>query len=255
MAETRRPFQVRFSDPLSQVTRTERKVLLGVSIAALVLVQAGIVPTRIAALGIEFSTSDQRAIVRVAAFVIAYFLISFFIYAMNDYIAWNTELRGAMGEWMKSKFMEDEAAHRVKARADSPVTFSGGHDEEREVRAREYVEDQMRRLAASPLNTRVVQVSASTIRTVWDFLFPVMFGFYATVVTFQAASRPVPGSAEPPAAAAPALDPRTAPADSLAPAPAPASPAQLQPAPSPAEVNTPAQTPSPGPDPAQKPSR
>jgi hypothetical protein len=76
------------------------------STAALVLVQAGIVPTKIAALGIEFSTSDQRVILRVAAFVIAYFLISFFIYAMNDFIAWNTELRGAMSEWLKGRFIE-----------------------------------------------------------------------------------------------------------------------------------------------------
>jgi hypothetical protein len=48
----------------------------------------------------------------------------------------------------------------------------------------------MQSSAVSPLNTRVVQVSASTVRVAWDFLLPLLFGFYATFVKFQAADKP-----------------------------------------------------------------
>lgn len=60
---------VPLSDPLSEVTRKERKFLLGVSMIGLFVSYSGIVPTKIAALGIELSTTDQKSFLILLALV------------------------------------------------------------------------------------------------------------------------------------------------------------------------------------------
>ena len=76
------------SDPLSKVTRTERRVLLGVSAIGIAIVKTGLVPSKIAALGIEFEQADKRALLRIIGFVVLYFLVAFALYAASDYFAW-----------------------------------------------------------------------------------------------------------------------------------------------------------------------
>lgn len=115
-----RPFRVRLSDPLTEVTRKERRSLLGVATAALVLVHAGVVPTRISALGIEFTTSNQQALLRVAAFVIGYFLVTFVIYGVNDYLAWHHELQTAIRE---QELEEREEGLTTRSRSDARPRF------------------------------------------------------------------------------------------------------------------------------------
>ena len=60
MADTKRPSEIRLQDPLSDVTRAERKTLLGLSAVGLVIARSGLVPSRISALGIEFDRADQE---------------------------------------------------------------------------------------------------------------------------------------------------------------------------------------------------
>jgi len=47
--------QIRVQDPLSAVSRSEQKILLGVSVLSITIVKTGLIPTKISALGIEFS--------------------------------------------------------------------------------------------------------------------------------------------------------------------------------------------------------
>src|SRR6266404_2153310 len=89
---------VRLRDPLSSVTRNERKILLATSAIGLVVRHAGLVPTKIAALGIEFSQIDQRVLLRAIAAIILYFLCAFVLYAMSDLVAWRFEFHGARRE-------------------------------------------------------------------------------------------------------------------------------------------------------------
>jgi hypothetical protein len=72
-------------DPLSSVTRRERKVLLAVSGAGLTIALTGAVPTEIATLGIRFEPGDQRVLLWVFGVVVAYFLFTFLSYAMSDF--------------------------------------------------------------------------------------------------------------------------------------------------------------------------
>lgn len=79
---------VRLRDPLSDVTRRERRALLGSSTLGIVIVKTGLVPSKITALGIEFTQADQRSLLLSIAAIISYFLIAFVVYAASDFLAW-----------------------------------------------------------------------------------------------------------------------------------------------------------------------
>ena len=76
------------SDPLSEVTRKERRALLGVSILGLALVLIPLVPTKISAFGIEFQYIERRNFALLYALVIIYYLIAFVVYGFADLVAW-----------------------------------------------------------------------------------------------------------------------------------------------------------------------
>ena len=80
--------QTRLRDPLSEVTRKERRNLLAVSVIGIVIDKIGLVPTKITALGIEFSQSDKSGLLAVLAVIIFYFLLAFLIYCISDLAAW-----------------------------------------------------------------------------------------------------------------------------------------------------------------------
>jgi hypothetical protein len=86
-------------DPLSEVTRKERRVLLGFSIICYALVKAELVPTRISAFGIDFSEANQRALLHVLALVVGYLLIAFAVYAASDFVAWRIAFYAAYREF------------------------------------------------------------------------------------------------------------------------------------------------------------
>lgn len=54
------PAEILVADPLESVTRRERKTLLGLCAIGIAIVHMELVPTKISALGIEFSKTDQQ---------------------------------------------------------------------------------------------------------------------------------------------------------------------------------------------------
>jgi hypothetical protein len=84
------PLDVLVQDPLGDVTRKERRLLLGVSVLGVALVKTGLVPSKITALGIEFGKTDQRALMTIFGLVTLYFLVAFVIYGASDFIAWRS---------------------------------------------------------------------------------------------------------------------------------------------------------------------
>jgi|SRR5882724_1705705 len=83
------PDDPRFRDPLSEVTRKERKFLLGVSIGTMVLTSMHEKITRIPSIETaELSVGSQRAILIALASVVAYALVAFVIYAWTDFVSW-----------------------------------------------------------------------------------------------------------------------------------------------------------------------
>ena len=94
-SQEERPSTLR--DPLSDVTRKERRSLLGASLVAAVVAKTGLVPTKIESLGIDFSTSDQALLLKSGAVVVAYFLTAFTVYGAIDLVAWRVAILKARG--------------------------------------------------------------------------------------------------------------------------------------------------------------
>jgi hypothetical protein len=90
MSEPPKPLDIRFMDPLSEVTRKERKALLAVSTVAIVIATTGLIPTKISALGIEFGNADQAILLFVFQWIVGFFICAFLTYAIFDFVAWRS---------------------------------------------------------------------------------------------------------------------------------------------------------------------
>jgi len=80
--------EIRVQDPLSLVTRRERRNLLLVSTIGLIMHYTGLVPSKFNALGIEFTTAEKQWFFIIVALITLYFTITFISYAASDFVAW-----------------------------------------------------------------------------------------------------------------------------------------------------------------------
>ncbi len=112
------------ADPLSDGARKERRNLVIASVLGLLVSRVGLVPTRVAILGIEFSSPSQRAFVFVVGAVIAYFLVAFVIYGLSDFFAWRKryqdyieQIEVSARNWTQEDQQEYEELHADIPRA------------------------------------------------------------------------------------------------------------------------------------------
>jgi len=84
------------ADPLSELTRRERRVLLAVSALAILVADAGLLPSQISALGIEFDSYDQRFLYLSLVGFVFYFFATFGIYAYSDFLSWTMKVKTAI---------------------------------------------------------------------------------------------------------------------------------------------------------------
>jgi hypothetical protein len=131
-----------YADPLSAVTRAERKSLLLVSTIGLVIERTGLVPTKITTVGVEFSQADQRHLMQLFGAVIAYYLAAFTIYSWTDYNEW-------AARWKHSGMTFRDVVRR-----------HGPYPEERDLSV----------------------PAAQWLRSIVEFIFPIVFGGYVAWV-------------------------------------------------------------------------
>jgi hypothetical protein len=81
-----------FKDPLSQETRRTRKLLLATSFIGILIFYTGFLPEKIENLGIQFSKVEQHVVSKIMGYVIIYFLFSFVVYALSDFLSLQTRL-------------------------------------------------------------------------------------------------------------------------------------------------------------------
>lgn len=155
------PLQVSLRDPLSQVTRGERRMLLGVSVLSIFIARTGLIPTKISALGVELGASDQRAFLLVMSGIVAYFVIGFVLYGLTDFLAWRISYNEG------AKVMYREMFGRVQRRS----------EEERDA---DYVHDW------APRWPNHLALPASLGRATFEFLLPVAVGAYAVYALLSA---------------------------------------------------------------------
>jgi hypothetical protein len=142
-------------DPLSDVTRKERRTLLGISALGTIMVKANILPQKISALGIDFGEINKTVLLRSIALLTTYFLITFFVYAVSDFLAWRVAIQTSLLDSLTSSKEKGESTP-------NNIYFS-----------------RLARLGriAKPI---------SALRATLEFIFPICFAIYAIIVLFNA---------------------------------------------------------------------
>jgi hypothetical protein len=149
-------------DPLSEVARKERRALLGISALGTIRVKANILPQKISALGIDFGEINKTVLLRSIALVATYFLETFFIYAISDFLAWRIAIQNSLLEsFSKSKENQKEFPDSGYAPSDN-IYFA-----------------RLERLG-------VIAKPVSSLRATLEFIFPIGFALYAIFVLFTA---------------------------------------------------------------------
>jgi hypothetical protein len=152
------PVLISLKDPLSQVTRAERRMLLGSSALSVFMIKTGLIPTRISALGVDFAQSDQRAILVVLALVVTYFLGAFIVYGLTDYLSW----RVTYDESRQSTYLQfyEQIRTSRKERDEMEETFGSNW---------------------IPRWPKYVVRPASLLRGIFEFFLPIAVGAYAII--------------------------------------------------------------------------
>ncbi len=143
---------VKLTNPLSEITRKERKFLLLFNVIGLLIIYAGIIPTKINALGITFESNDKKAIIRVFSFIIIYFLTAFVIYAWSDFISWRLALLRDLQD-------DFEKNYEKSVDIDSEILFNQYKNK-----------------------WRILSSPTSKIRALFEFIFPIVISIF-TVIT------------------------------------------------------------------------
>ena len=157
------------NDPLSEVTRKERKVLLGLSMVSLFFSQAGILPSKISALGIELKTTDQNTILYLMSAGLVYFIVAFSLYAMSDFMVWKKAINRDYLSQFRKMVINDYSQG-----PDNPIDCDVESEE-----ARLYKKNKIWATLTKPV---------SKARAFFEFLLPLIVGLYAVVMMLLKAS-------------------------------------------------------------------
>jgi len=87
MSETNH-FSERLREPLNETTRKSRRNLMAASVVGVIITDVGLVPTKISAFGVEFTSSNQQALITLLVAAVGYFAISFLVYIFSELEAW-----------------------------------------------------------------------------------------------------------------------------------------------------------------------
>lgn len=145
-------------DPLSDVSRRERRNLIITSALSALIAHTGLIPTQISALGIGFSPPAQVSFLIFLIVGIAYFLLAFATYGLTDFLIWRHKYQdylirvdSAIQNWtMEDQMAEDELSDSIPSNRWAFV-------------------------ASKP---------AAFFRIFFDFFLPIIIGVYAVSVLF-----------------------------------------------------------------------
>jgi hypothetical protein len=148
------PSPVEFlGDPLSEISRAERRNLLIASSVGVLVAKAGLVPTRYSTFGLDFQEPEQRVLISVVLATVIYFFFAFVLYGVPDLFVWRKRYQ----EYL-------EGVERLMS------TWSSQDQQQRE-----------------ELDQRVPSICwlyrlskpAALIRISFEYIVPLIFSFYA----------------------------------------------------------------------------
>jgi hypothetical protein len=159
-------------DPLRDITRKERRNLIGVASIGLLVAKAGIIPSKITALGLDFDQADKTTLQFALGLGVAYFLCAFVVYGFADFLAWRFRLLEVIA-----------ATAKADAQSDLEPKKSGPEFTEKIVRER------LERifLFQAPFMKKLMPFMAKAVtfgRIILDFVAPTAFGLYACLALF-----------------------------------------------------------------------
>ena len=183
---TKSPLDTSLADPLSELTRKERRHLLSISLAAILIAKAGLVPTEISALGIKLTPANKSAFLILITAVTMYYLIAFLVYAGRDLIVWGHAATGAAFDSAIEYLSEDskQERHQIETRIEEDEEYRKTYVAETEELHR------MVRLLRGWIPFRRTQIYSQIIVwavLVFEFIVPVAVACYAIVAIFRAA--------------------------------------------------------------------
>lgn len=173
MAVTVPDVDPRLRDPLSEVTRRERKFLLAVSVSAIVLIGLHENIRSIPSIGIsDIGSSGQRNILIAVAAVVLYGLGAFVIYAWSDFVAWRQSIARSDAEFLSGQLnpVVRLPGETVPTRPDPKLSIA---DTERALGLAVGRHDKWTSMA------RLMSIA----RAVWDFFIPCVLGVVAFAMT------------------------------------------------------------------------
>ncbi len=184
--KTKTPLETSLTDPLRDLTRKERRHLLSVSLGAILVAKAGLVPTEIAALGIKLTPANKSAFLFVIAAVNVYYLAQFLVYGARDLLAWTQAGRAAA--WESAERFVSEEAKRWREEIEKRI-------EQDEEYRKQYVAhyQELEKIARSvtawipfPVGPRVSTIIAWAV-TVFEFIIPAGVALYAIIAALLGA--------------------------------------------------------------------
>jgi hypothetical protein len=102
--EAHRPVKEILDDPLGEVARKERRMLLGLALLGVFVGWTGFVPVEVTAFGHRFSVQERLVAMYIFTAMLAYFLVAFLAYAIPDGILY----------WLAVKERRHAIAHPPK---------------------------------------------------------------------------------------------------------------------------------------------
>lgn len=166
------PWQKLLGDPLKEVTRKERRTLLAVSSAALIVAKTGFMPGKIESIGIDFPPSDKPTLLLIFAGVIAYLLLAFVVYAASDFIVWQRSYHELV-----DRLSFENAERRYKAEQEGATNVIMG------------IEAMDERKEAWKTGLRKAIAPTSVVRALVEFLLPIAIGLFAVVSLLLGAAK------------------------------------------------------------------
>ena len=178
MAETNH-FTERLREPLNDTTRKTRRNLLASAVVGVVITRVGLVPEKISAFGIEFTSANQQALIALLIAIILYFSVSFFVYVYSELTAWQIVFTSQEIEALK-----DENIKKFQSFA------SYGREAKEEEKFREHV--RFLYFRSKP---------TFYLRLFVELVIPIVFAAYScyTLITFDmpVGKKPIPSTQNP----------------------------------------------------------
>jgi hypothetical protein len=189
------PTQVAYQDPLSGTTRKERRNLMVCAGLSVAMLATRAIPSKITALGIDFTTTDQVALFTVLAVLNSYLVTTFVIYAIADLRAWEWEyktrvktLEKEISEQIAELFAKDPGQSPAgKEAAEAFVKRESRRDWE-DVRILRSPDEWLRAKVRGHSSTPLASLrwhSVAKWRFLVDFALPVLLGAYSVAWLWQ----------------------------------------------------------------------